>query len=294
MYYTPHSSSQLAKNVFQAVGQAFSLPPPFKRRFGCGHAARWGRPSACSRLLAGFPRSAQHRKAAVKHRLPLLFLLGALCVQAALITSVPSGGTPTTFAGGSTCTGGPDAGFTIAVVTNPVCWNVSTYFGFSSNGTWNNPTPGFAFIGANSSTAAFTIDLGGLYAAVGGFMNYNAPVSSPGPTISAIAADGVTVLESYDLSVSAPISTPGGSDAGAFRGISRPSADIRFFELADSFIAIHDITLASTTSAAPEPSTFVLLGTALAIAIAWGRMASCARVADPRKARADRQSSRRV
>jgi hypothetical protein len=278
MYYTPHSSSQLAKNVFQAVGQAFSLPPPFKRRFGCGHAARWGRPSACSRLLAGFPRSAQHRKAAVKHRLPLLFLLGALCVQAALITSVPSGGTPTTFAGGSTCTGGPDAGFTIAVVTNPVCWNVSTYFGFTNNGTWNNPTTGFALIGANSNTAAFMIDLGGLYAAAGSFMNYNAPAASPGPTISAIAANGVTVLESYDLSVSAPISTPGGSNAGAFRGISRPSADIRYLEFANSYVAIHDITLASTISAAPEPSSFIFLGTALAAAIAFIRIRRSRRI----------------
>src|SRR5260370_40874191 len=25
------------------VGQADSLPPPFRRRFGCSHAARWGR-----------------------------------------------------------------------------------------------------------------------------------------------------------------------------------------------------------------------------------------------------------
>jgi hypothetical protein len=205
----------------------------------------------------------------MKH-LPLLplFFLGTLCAQAGLITSAPSGGATTAFAGGSTCAGGPDAGFTIIEVTSPVCWNVSTYFGFSSNGTWNNPTTGFALIGANTATAAFKIDLGGLYAAVGGFMNYNAPVSNPGPTISAIAADGVTVLESYDLSVSAPISTPGGSNAGAFRGIGRPSADIRYFELANSFMAIHDITLASTASTAPEPSSFVLLGTVLAIALA--------------------------
>jgi hypothetical protein len=206
----------------------------------------------------------------VKRYFPLLplFVLGALCAHGALITSAPAGGATTTFAGGSTCSGGPDAGFTIATVTSPVCWNVSTFFGFSSNGTWNNPATGFALIGANSTTAAFTIDLGGLYAAAGGFMNYNAPAASPGPTISAIAADGVTILESYDLSVSAPISTPGGSNAGAFRGISRPSADIRFLELANSYVAIHDITLASTTSAAPEPSSFVLLGPALAIALA--------------------------
>jgi hypothetical protein len=206
----------------------------------------------------------------VKRYFPLLplFVLGALCAHGALITSAPAGGATTTFAGGSTCSGGPDAGFTIATVTSPVCWNVSTYFGFTNNGTWNNPATGFALIGANSTTAAFTIDLGGLYAAAGGFMNYNAPAASPGPTISAIAADGVTILESYDLSVSAPISTPGGSNAGAFRGISRPSADIRFLELANSYVAIHDITLASTTSAAPEPSSFVLLGPALAIALA--------------------------
>jgi hypothetical protein len=112
------------------------------------------------------------------------------------------------------------------------------------------------------------IDLGGLYSAVGGFMNYNAPASSPGPAISAIAADGVTVLESYDLSASAPISTPGGNNAGAFRGIGRSSADIRYFELANSYVAIHDITLSSNTTVAPEPSSFLLLGPALAVTLA--------------------------
>jgi hypothetical protein len=206
----------------------------------------------------------------MRHCIPLLalFFLGALCCQAGLITSAPAGGATATFAGGSTCTGAPDAGFMIIIVTSPVCWNVSTYFGFSNNGTWNNPTTGFALIGANSTTAAFKIDLGGLYAVVGGFMNYNAPVSSPGPTISALASDGVTVLESYDLSVLAPISTPGGSNAGAFRGIVRPSADIRYFELANSYMAIHDITLSSVASSAPEPSSFVLAGIVLAIALA--------------------------
>lgn len=96
-------------------------------------------------------------------------------------------------------------------------------------------------------------------------MNYPRPVTGAGPTILAIAADGVTVLESYDIEALAPIVTPNGVNAGAFRGITRPTADIRFLQIANAFAAVHSFTVSgpSTQTAVPEPATFLLLTPAL-------------------------------
>ncbi|MBL8173046.1 MAG: PEP-CTERM sorting domain-containing protein [Bryobacterales bacterium] len=105
-----------------------------------------------------------------------------------------------------------------------------------------------------------TIDLGSLHGMAGGFVNY-----APGfgvPEMTALAADGTTVLETHDLSNEAPIATPGGNNAGAFRGIQRASADIRYLRIGGSFMAMHDITLDGGASGVPEPSTLPMLGAA--------------------------------
>lgn len=60
---------------------------------------------------------------------------------------------------------------------------------------------------------------------VGAFMNY-APDPRHGPTyIDALDSSG-NILESYEINSSAPISTSYEVDAGAFRGITRGTADI--------------------------------------------------------------------
>lgn len=131
-------------------------------------------------------------------------------------------------------------------------------FALDVNGGWG----GSGMIGVNAGIGSITIDLGGLFSAVGGFINY-----APGygtPTIAALAADGSTVLESWDLSVFGPIATPGGINAGAFRGIQRGSADIAFFRISDSFIVMYDITLDGNVPSVPEPTSFLLLGGGLA------------------------------
>jgi hypothetical protein len=97
-------------------------------------------------------------------------------------------------------------------------------------------------------------------------MNYSVSSGSPGgpgdPVIAAIAADGTTVLESYDLATADPISTPSGLNAGAFVGISRPTADIAYFQISGSYLIEHDITLSSPSSV-PEPATTGIAGLAL-------------------------------
>jgi hypothetical protein len=189
----------------------------------------------------------------------LTALLIPCSVQAGLVTSV-GGGTTTTFGGGPDCFSGPSsgsvAGFAISA-DNDACYNYSDGWGLSGNGSWS-----MSLIGDNSGSTIITIDLGGLYFSAGGFMNYAPDYGTP--VIAALAADGVTVLESYDLSLLAPIDTPGATDEGAFRGISRGSADIRYLQIGGSYTAMHDITLNGGTSGVPEPASVFLAGFALA------------------------------
>ena len=187
-------------------------------------------------------------------------------LSASLITTVPVGVTTTFPVGsGDGCVGESTAivaGFSIHG-SGPWCHERSVFFNFDTNGNWTD----FGLVAVNTSTAAtstVTINLGGLFGTVGGFMNY-CPSADPDcqgvPLIEALALDGLTVLESYNLAVSAPISTPSGQNEGAFRGISRVSPDIAFFRISGNWIAMHDITLAD--SAVPEPATGLLAFTAL-------------------------------
>jgi hypothetical protein len=79
----------------------------------------------------------------------------------------------------------------------------------------------------------------------------------------------MSVLETYDLRSFAglAINTPSATNGGAFRGISRPTADIRFFQIQGSFLIEHDITTANASAAVPEPATLTTLGLGL-IAVA--------------------------
>ena len=73
-----------------------------------------------------------------------------------------------------------------------------------------------------------------------------------------IAANGTTVLETDVLNSLAPISTPGGTNQGAFRGISRSQGDIRFLRLTGDFITTHTLEVGQA-AAVPEPSALVLI-----------------------------------
>ncbi len=195
-------------------------------------------------------------------RFLVLGVFGAWSLSATLLTSQPGGGTTTTFPGGNTCNGGAIgpvsfAGFLVST-DGASCFpygDASDQWGFVANGTWD-----MGLIGDESASTLITIDLGGLYSQVGGFVNYEPGAGTP--VIRAIAADGTTVLESWDLSASAPISTGAGSvDDGAFRGIDRGVAEIRYFQFGGSYMAMHDITLGEV----PEPSTAVLAAGAFAL-----------------------------
>lgn len=203
----------------------------------------------------------------------LVATLGPSAARATLLTADPGGGTTTVF----TATG--VAGTTGPIILDGFNWTGNPgfaygddTFGVGSNGQWDRNAPGFSWIAANAPNTGFTVDLGGGYGFVGGFMNYSPGVGGD-PVIVALGADGTTVLESYDLSTAAPISTPGGVNAGAFRGIERSTSDIHFLRLANSYSILHSLTIGApaATATVPEPASAAVLGAGLLGLLAFAR-----------------------
>ena len=127
----------------------------------------------------------------------------AATAPAGLITTIPAGGTTTTFtATGDNVITGSSIVNGFQITGQPDFRDGDVRYGLGLNGTWG---PGFSRVGTIGTMTPFQIDLGGLYSSAGQILNYATGQTSP-PMIAAIAADGATVLESYDLSVSAPVS----------------------------------------------------------------------------------------
>jgi hypothetical protein len=204
-------------------------------------------------------------KKAVLIFLVLLLVIPSM-VQAGLITSQPTGTTTVLTTLTENWAQAPSVvagGFNVFAPSSNEVWYGDSNYGLLDNSTWSS----FAWVGGYCASGACkaTINLGGTYSSVGGFMNYAvsnglAYGSAGDPVIAAIAADGTTVLESYDLLTMAPITTPSGSNAGAFRGISRGSADIAYFSISGSYLIMHDLTLVTGQTTVPEPATMLLLG----------------------------------
>jgi PEP-CTERM motif len=134
------------------------------------------------------------------------------------------------------------------------------------NGAWNRT----AVYNNDNLEGSFTFSFNSAPVAwVGGFVNY-APGFSPTLLIQTLDSAG-NVTETWDLVTAAPISTPNGIDAGAFRGIARETADIYGFRVSYGYAALDDLSF--STSPVPEPGSVALmsLGIAGLAGAAWRR-----------------------
>ena len=217
-----------------------------------------------------------------------LSLLGAVApAQAALITSPASLSSPTVidfsqfggsfqFTSGSVQIGG--------LVGESVSWSTNSSnsvigndsYGLADNGNWSLGRGGYTGSNGFATNMLFTFN-DGLKSAVGGFINY-APNNGPAVLIEALG-EGGALLESYDLFATAPISTPGLTDAGAFRGIQRAANDIRALRVSNSFVVLDNLTF--TTNSTPIPTPALLPGLiAMGVGVLRKRKAEAAKVAD--------------
>lgn len=128
-------------------------------------------------------------------------------------------------------------------------------YDLGTNGSWSRQ-----FVGSNSDTAVMRFEFNdGSLGAVGGLINYDPGLNED--VVMTVFDSSGAILESFNVTSTAPISTPDGLNDGGFRGFLRLANDIAAFEVTGSRVALDDLTFAvlAEPPVIPEPSTAVLM-----------------------------------
>lgn len=193
-------------------------------------------------------------------------------VRASLITSASGGSTTvdfSQFSGHFSYGSGPvEIG---GLVGESITWQANTTFSNSvigsdpynlfDNGNWEYGRNGFT--GLNEGGASDYMEYifnNAPVSSVSGYINYIPDVY--GPALIEVLGDVGQVLESYDLTAAAPISTPSQTNAGAFRGISRGANDIYAFRVSGAYTVLDDLSF-SRNAEIPVPAGLFLILTGL-------------------------------
>lgn len=129
-------------------------------------------------------------------------------------------------------------------------------WGLGDNGSWGS---GMTYISANdASPGRLTFHfISGPVAEVGAFMNYYP--NDPSDLIIRAYDASATLLEEYNITTLADIVTPGGVNAGGFRGISRATADISYFEVDGYVPVVDDLTFSPVATPTSTPTSIPTL-----------------------------------
>ena len=127
-------------------------------------------------------------------------------------------------------------------------------YGLGPNGSFDEK-PVYAGLDGNAGHIRFMLDAP--VSQFGVFVNYS-PTADDHPLIEALDIAG-NVFETWDLSVFAPVSTPGGLDEFRFRGITESSASIYGLQLANSYILATGSLHGDPVPTIPEPETYALM-----------------------------------
>lgn len=196
-------------------------------------------------------------------------ILTAGMASAALVTSLP-GGTPIPLAALNVYDVGPVAiapGITWSAFDNYAQAGWTGVHGLGVNGRWEGPQPFYGLeVGDGTSRISMTWAFDAPVSGVGGLINY-APGAGDLDITSVIQVldSALNILESYDLTSSAPISTPGGINEGVFLAIDRAGDDISYFRVWNDALVLRNLTLQFDPPVGiPEPMTLALFGAGLA------------------------------
>ena len=136
-------------------------------------------------------------------------------------------------------------------------WLYNSNWALAENGDWDSGRDGF--LGIFPSGGPVRIDFNdGNISGFGLFMNTCPSCGGP-VTLSAFDITGA-LLEIFDITATADISTPGALNDGAFRGIQLGANDIAYIELFGDTAVFDDLQFARGAAAVPEPGTLALLG----------------------------------
>ncbi|MEZ5573909.1 MAG: hypothetical protein R3E64_18125 [Halioglobus sp.] len=210
--------------------------------------------------------------------LALGLLAGAANVYAGLIVAAPTGSSVVDFSqfNGNWIIGtGPiEVG---GLVGESISWQSSYsssvvgsgYYGLAGNGSWTPLREGY--VGLNTGTSNDYMDFvfgNAPVASVGGLINYSTLFL---PAYIEIFGDAGQLLESINISSVAAISTPGESDAGDFRGISRAANDIYVFRVRGAFAVLDDLSFSRNSASVATPGELWLFALGLLALICFRR-----------------------
>ena len=213
------------------------------------------------------------------HAAAALALLAASSAQAALLTSDAGYSGPaldlSAYATGSyNFTFGPASipgGITFTRSTDTSNSGLGAVLGQGGYGLGDNGSFGgdAIYAGLDGPNGWIRFTLSAPVQSFGAYVNY-APGTGAAPTIAVLDQNG-DVLESHDLAALAPVSTPGGFNQFAFRGIALDSASIYTLQLSGSYMIAAGSESGLPPPPVPEPETYALLLAGLGVLAAATR-----------------------